>query len=416
MKVSIIAIGDELLIGQVTDTNSGSLARIMDPYGWAIDSVEVVHDCREDIRAAIDRAFTRSQVVLTTGGLGPTKDDITKKVLCEYFGGSLVRDDSVTENIKEIFAKRGITMNPLTADQALVPTSCRVIQNRVGTAPIMWFEHSDGKVLVSMPGVPFETIQMFTSQVFPQLREAFPTGTHLEHRTVLVADLTESRVAMDLEQWENALPSFMHLAYLPKPGLIRLRLDGEHSDAALLSETIDRLHGELASRFEANVIATADITPEAALLEHLRNRGLTVATAESCTGGTISSRITAIAGCSDVMKGGVTAYSNDVKRSILGVSDATLREHGAVSSETAAEMALGVCRATGADCAVATTGIAGPTGGSPGKPIGTVWFGIAVKGSVTTFCRHFPGTRDRVIDRAATTAVTSLIMHLKSSL
>lgn len=414
MKVSVIAIGDELLIGQVTDTNSGSLARIMTPYGWAIDSVEVVHDRREDIRSAIDRAFDRSDVVLTTGGLGPTKDDITKQVLCDYFGGKLRRDDSVTENIKEIFAKRGITMNPLTADQALVPSSCRVIQNRVGTAPIMWFERPDGKVLVSMPGVPFETIQMFTSEVFPQLRRRFPSDICIEHRTVIVADLTESRVAMDLDEWEDALPPFIHLAYLPKPGLIRLRLDGEHTDGNLLTATIDRLHQELVERFSANVVASDDVLPEASLLEAVRGLGLTIAVAESCTGGTISSRITAIAGCSDVMKGGVTAYSNDVKQSILNVSESTLREHGAVSSETAAEMVAGVCRATGADCAVATTGIAGPTGGTPEKPVGTVWFGIAVNGRVTTFSRHFPGTRDRIIDRAATTAITSLILALKS--
>lgn len=414
MKVSVIAIGDELLIGQVTDTNSGSLARIMTPFGWAIDSVEVVHDHREDIRSAIDRAFDRSDVVLTTGGLGPTKDDITKQVLCDYFGGKLRRDDSVTENIKEIFAKRGITMNPLTADQALVPSSCRVIQNRVGTAPIMWFERPDGKVLVSMPGVPFETIQMFTSEVFPQLRRRFPSDICIEHRTVIVADLTESRVAMELDEWEDALPPFIHLAYLPKPGLIRLRLDGEHTDGNLLTATIDRLHQELVERFSANVVASDDILPEESLLKAARGLGLTIAVAESCTGGTISSRITAIAGCSDVMKGGVTAYSNDVKQSILKVSESTLREHGAVSSETAAEMVAGVCRATGADCAVATTGIAGPTGGTPEKPVGTVWFGIAVNGRVTTFSRHFPGTRDRIIDRAATTAITSLILALKS--
>ncbi len=414
MKVSIIAIGDELLIGQVTDTNSGSLARIMSPYGWALDSVEVVHDNREDIRSAIDRAFSRSQVVLTTGGLGPTKDDITKQVLTEYFGGTLIRDDSVTENIKEIFARRGIEMNPLTADQALVPSSCRVIQNRVGTAPIMWFEREDGKILVSMPGVPFETIQMFTSEVFPQLRKRFPTDTHIEHRTLIVADLTESRVAMQLDEWERSLPPFMHLAYLPKPGLIRLRLDGEHANAQLLNDTIDRLHKELVDRFSDNVIATSDITPEEALINLLRSRGLTVAIAESCTGGTISSRITAIAGCSDVMKGGVVAYANNVKQSVLNVSEATLLDHGAVSSATAAEMALGVLKATGADCAVATTGIAGPGGGTDEKPVGTVWFGIAIGSESTTFTRRFPGTRDRVIDRAATTALTSLILHLKN--
>lgn len=415
MKVSIIAIGDELLIGQVVDTNSGALARIMGQHGWEIDFVEVVHDNAADIKAAIDRAFSKTNVVLTTGGLGPTKDDITKRVLLDYFGGEMVRDDSVTENIKEIFRKRGIEMNPLTADQALVPSSCRVIQNRVGTAPIMWFTTKEGKVLVSMPGVPFETIEMFEREVFPQLRDAFPTNEHIGHRTVLLADLTESRVAMDLDEWERNLPPFVHLAYLPKPGLIRLRIDGRHSDADILERTLDRLHDELLSQFAPNVVADEDLLPEDALLRVLRIRGLTLATAESCTGGRIASRITSIAGCSDVMAGGVVAYSNDVKVSILGVDSETLRQHGAVSSETARQMVEGVCRVTGATCAVATTGIAGPSGGSAEKPVGTVWFGIAVDGRVKIFCRHFPGSRERVIDRASTTALTALLLAIKNT-
>lgn len=413
MKVSIIAIGDELLIGQVTDTNSGSLARLMAPHGWELASVRVVHDDADAIRRAIDHAMTETQVVITTGGLGPTKDDITKQVLCDYFGGTLRRDPTVTANIEEIFAKRGITMNPLTADQALVPTSCRVIQNRVGTAPIMWFERSDGHVLVAMPGVPFETIQMFQSQVLPQLIEAFPSTDHIAHRTLVVSGIPESQIALRLDRWEQAMPSFTHLAYLPNQGIVRLRLDGHHTDPTLLESEISRLHSELSHIFADNLLATDDLSPAQILISELRKAGLTVATAESCTGGTIASQITAVAGCSDVMAGGVVAYSNEVKKRILGVSPDTLEAHGAVSAETAAEMALGACRATGADCAVATTGIAGPTGGTPEKPVGTVWFGIAIHGQVTTFTHRFPGTRDRVVNRAATTALSALSMALK---
>lgn len=413
MKVTVIAIGDELLIGQVTDTNSGSLARIMEGRGWEVDSVMVVHDNGDAIREAIEDAFARTSVVLTTGGLGPTKDDITKNVLLDIFGGVLVRNEEVAENIKEIFRKRGIEMNALTADQALVPSSCRVIQNRVGTAPIMWFRNNEGKVLVAMPGVPFETVEMFRREVFPQLCREFPSGESIGRRTVVLADLTESRIAMDLERWERDLPSFVHLAYLPKPGLVRLRLDGRHCDASLLNDTLDRLHGELVERFSRNLVADDDLLPEEALLNGLRRQGFTLATAESCSGGRIASRITAIAGCSDVMTGGVVAYSNEVKKSILGVGEETLRQHGAVSEETAREMVSGVCRATGAKCGIATTGIAGPTGGSVEKPVGTVWFGISVDGRVETFCRHFPGSRERVIDRASTTAMTALLLALK---
>lgn len=425
MEVSIIAIGDELLIGQVVDTNSGNLAKLMAPFGWQVKQVEVVADDAEAIKAAIDRAMMSTDVVLTTGGLGPTKDDITKPLLCKYFGGELVRDPEVTKNIEEIFHKRGIKMNVLTADQALVPTSCRVIQNRVGTAPIMWFER-DGKVLVSMPGVPFETLQMFERAVMPQLLEKFPNEEAIEHRTVIVADVTESALALQLDRWERALPDNFHLAYLPKPGIIRLRLDGHGADSASLKKEIDRLHVELSGIVKDNVIATHDATIGEALLEHARGARLTVATAESCTGGAIASQLTAIAGCSDVYAGGVVAYSNELKHAALGVDMAVIERYGAVSSEVAAQMAQGVAKLTGADVAVATTGIAGPTGATDerrlpdglvieAKPVGTVWFGVYAKGNLMTFCRRFPGTRDRVIDRAATTALTALIKAIKAN-
>ena len=236
MKVSVIVIGDELLIGQVVDTNSGWIARHISPYGWEVNDVQTVGDNADEIRRSIDRAFELSSVVLTTGGLGPTKDDITKSVLCDYFGGEMVTDNSVTENVNRIFARRGIKMNPLTAAQAIVPSSCRVIQNRVGTAPIMWFEREDGKVLVSMPGVPFETSTMMSEAVFPALRERFPSPVHIEHAVLMVTDYTESGLAMKISAWEESLPEHLHLAYLPKPGLIRLRLDGHHEDVAFIRD------------------------------------------------------------------------------------------------------------------------------------------------------------------------------------
>ena len=413
MKTAIIAIGDELLIGQVVDTNSGSIARMIDPAGWSIEWVKVIHDDADAIVRAVDEAFAVADVVLTTGGLGPTKDDITKLTLCNYFGGELRHDPDVLENIKEIFQRRGIQLNALTEAQALVPTSCRVIQNRVGTAPIMWFERNDGKVLVSMPGVPFETVQMFQAEVFPQLLKKFHSEEHIAHRCIIVEGLTESKVAMQLNDWEDALPDFIHLAYLPKPGIIRLRLDGHHPDNNLLQSTLDNLHAQLCQRFADNLLADADLTPEEALLLRLRAKKLTLATAESCTGGNIAHRITAIAGCSDCYNGSLVSYANDVKINILGVKKESIEAHGVVSEEVVAQMAEGVKKAIGTDCAIATSGIAGPSGATPNKPIGTVCIAIATPERTIASTFHFPGTRDRVIDRASTTALTLLAMALK---
>lgn len=413
MKTAIIAIGDELLIGQVVDTNSGAIARMIDPAGWSVEYVKVIHDDADAITQAVDEAFAVADVVLTTGGLGPTKDDITKLTLCKYFGGELRHDPEVLENIKEIFRRRGIQLNPLTEAQALVPTSCRVIQNRVGTAPIMWFERNDGKVLVSMPGVPFETLQMFEAEVFPQLLKKFHSDEYIGHRCVIVEGLTESKVAMQLDEWENAFPDFIHLAYLPKPGIIRLRLDGHHKDNNILQTTLDCLHGELCQRFAEHLLADADLTPEEALLRRLRAKGYTISTAESCTGGNIARRITAIAGCSDCYNGSVVSYANEVKVNILGVEPSAIESYGVVSEEVVAQMANGVRKAVGTDCAIATSGIAGPSGATPGKAVGTVCIAVATPERTVAATYHFPGTRDRVIDRASTTALTLLAMALR---
>lgn len=412
MEVSIIAIGNELLIGQVVDTNSGDIARIMADYGWSVDNVQVVSDSAADITSAIHHAMERTDVVLTTGGLGPTKDDITKRVLMQLFGGELREDSSVLENIREVFRKRGLQLNDLTRAQALVPTSCTVIQNRVGTAPVMWFERPDGKVLVAMPGVPFETRHVFPTEVLPRLLEKFGSDTAIAHATIQAVNVTESALATRLAGFEERLPSHLSLAYLPKPGLIRLRLDGRHSNAHILARDMCRYKEELIDLVGPNFLVDEDISPEDLLLRRLRAHGYSVGSAESCTGGEISRRIVAIPGCSDVMRGAVVAYSNDVKISVLGVDPNTLSAHGAVSEEVALQMAEGACRALGADCAMATSGIAGPDGGTPEKPVGTVCIAVTTPHSSKVATYHFPGSRDRVIDRAATTALLNLISLL----
>ncbi len=409
MKVSVIVIGDELLIGQVTDTNSGTLARDMAPYGWEVDNVQTVGDSAEAITRAITRAFELTDIILTTGGLGPTKDDITKKVLCDYFGGELVMDESVTENIERIFAGRGLKLNDLTAAQALVPSSCEVIQNLTGTAPIMWFEKS-GKVLVSMPGVPFETATMFPQAVLPRLLSRFGTDVTIDHAVTIVTDYTESALAMKIAPWEDALPAWLHVAYLPKPGLVRLRIDGVHTDATFIRSEVARAARELREILGEAVLSTEDLTPAEILLNVCRRRGISIATAESCTGGNIAHELTLVPGASDVVAGGVVSYSNEVKMNVLGVSAETLAANGAVSIPVVREMAAGACRATGARLTIATSGIAGPGGGSEEKPVGTVCIctrldhgdGTATEKYETA---RFKGDRARVIDSATTRAL-----------
>lgn len=406
MDISVIVIGDELLLGQVTDTNSGFIARIIASEGWRVTEVNVVPDDAQAIRSAIDRAFEHTRIVITTGGLGPTKDDITKEALRTYFGGELRLVSSVLDNIREVFRRRGLTLNDLTRAQAMVPSSARVIQNRVGTAPIMWFEDSiRERVLVAMPGVPFEMREMFSTEVFPRLLEKFPSEDAVAHRTIIVEGITESDLAESLDSWEKSLPPAIHVAYLPAPGFIRLRIDGQGPDRQTLRSIVDEKTTELISLCGPHFLFDGDATPEEILFKELASRGLTLATAESCTGGTIARRITAIPGSSAVMKGGVVAYCNEVKQSILGVSDLTLRNNGAVSIPTVKEMASGARRVLKADIAIATSGIAGPSGATPDKPVGAVCIAVATPLLTEAWTFHFPGNRQRVIDRAATTAL-----------
>lgn len=417
MNIAVIVIGDELLIGQVTDTNSGFIARHVAPYGWQVVNVEVVADDADVIRNAIDRAFALAPVVLTTGGLGPTKDDITKGVMCRYFGGELVENAEVLENVKEIFKKRGLKLNDLTRSQAMVPSSCTVIQNRVGTAPVMWFNHTHpngaGQVLVSMPGVPFETAEMFTSAVFPRLRAFFPSDKDVEHRTMVVTGISESDLATRLASFESQLPDGFHLAYLPKPGIIRLRLDATGTDRSLIERQLHEQWTLLAKEVGDNLLWDGDAEPAEILLRELDKRAFTVATAESCTGGNIAHLITLIPGSSSAMLGGVVSYANTVKTHVLGVDADTISSLGAVSIPVAEQMAQGVRRITHADISMATSGIAGPGGAVPGKPVGTVCIAVDTPWGTVSGEYHFPGNRTRVIDRATQTALILAIRQIQ---
>lgn len=412
MQYSTIVIGDELLIGQVTDTNSGWIARHLSPLGWEVKSVKVIADDENEIFRAIDEAFAQTDVVLMTGGLGPTKDDITKATLCRYFGGEMVLDEEVKRNVDEMFRRRGLDMNRLTAGQAMVPSSCRVIQNEVGTAPIMWFER-DGKVLVSMPGVPVETQTMMERAVIPELVAHFHSDLDIEYRTFVIIDYAESALAEKLEPFEQQMPDYIHLAYLPNQGVIRLRLTGAHHDSAVIADDMKRLTEQLHEILGDSIVADDDKPLSQIVGERLRELGLSMSTAESCTGGNVAHVITEIAGSSDYFMGGVVSYSNDVKQHVLGVGADTLETFGAVSQPVVEQMATGACRVCDTHCSVATSGVAGPGGGTPEKPVGTVWIAAKVGDIVTSKCFHFNGSRAQVIDRATTHALIMLLKLLR---
>lgn len=411
MEVSIIAIGDELLIGQVVDTNSGWIAQEITPYGWRVKSVRVVADNANEIKKAVSDAFNETNIVLTTGGLGPTKDDITKQTLCDFFGGELIYDKEVEKNVLEVVAKRSLKINPLTAAQAYVPSSCRVIQNKVGTAPIMWFE-KDGKVLVSMPGVPFEMQEMMHTEVFPQLKRKFQKDETVELKTFIVIGYSESLLAAALEEFENNLPKEIHLAYLPKPGLVRLRLTGVSKNSDDLTAKMEQAEQSLKQTLGESIICDKDMTVAEILGSLLTKKQFTVSTAESCTGGNIAHEITAVAGCSSYFKGTVVAYANEVKQNVLGVSQETLKKEGAVSEPTVRQMVEGVAQKLHTNCAIATSGIAGPGGGTDEKPVGTVWIAATANGKTVSELYHFAGNRSRVINHATTMAQLMLIKML----
>lgn len=408
MNVEIIVIGDELLIGQVTDTNSGWIARELNHIGWEVTEITTVRDRSREITDALNSSFGRVDVVLMTGGLGPTKDDITKQTLCDYFGGKLVFDESVFANVEAIFRRRKLTMNDSTRNQAYVPNVCTVIQNSVGTAPVMWFERN-GKVLVSMPGVPTEMKTVMKEAVISRLREYFQDHSSILHRTCLVKDFTESRLSETLSDFEAQLPACIKLAYLPTPGVIRLRLTARGDEESYLQKIIDDEFFKLRTILGSHLFCDSDTTLAGALGSILTERGETLATAESCTGGNIAHEITRVAGSSVYFKGSVVAYSNEVKARVLNVSSETLSGFGAVSRETVLQMVSGVQRLLSSDCAIATSGIAGPGGGSVEKPVGTVWIAVRYGERSEAECFCFEGDREQVIARATQSALLMLI-------
>ena len=409
MRAEIITIGDELLIGQVVDTNSAWMAQRLNEQGIELFQITSVHDDRAHIVAALEEAFGRADIVLTTGGLGPTKDDITKHVLCEYFHSQLVEDAHVRAHIHELYKERPDVLNRLTATQWLVPECAQILPNRVGSAPLMIF-HKGDKLLACMPGVPYEMKIAMTEQILPylqgQMTKVQGQKTPILHRTLQVTGIPESALAIFLEDFENTMPDGLHLAYLPKDGIIRLRLSsyGDLTEAQM-TQCFERLK-ELT---KAYLIADTDEPLEVIIGEILKARHQTIATAESCTGGKLAALLNKHSGSSAFYKGSVVAYSNEVKEQVLRVDKAALDTYGAVSEQVVMQMANGVRQLLQTDYAIATSGVAGPTGGTLEKPVGMVWIAVATPENIYAECFRLGSLREQVTDRACTKALVKLL-------
>jgi nicotinamide-nucleotide amidase len=411
MLAEIITIGDEILIGQIVDTNSAWMAKQLNLIGMKVKQITSVSDDADHIIEALEQAEKRADVILITGGLGPTKDDITKVTLAKYFNMGFRRDEETLLHVTEIFERFNRPMIDLNRKQADVPDGCTVIKNKNGTAPCMWFEEH-GKIFVSMPGVPFEMMYLMDDEIIPRIKTAFKLPA-IYHKTVLTSNIGESFLAVEIEEIEDALPAHIKLAYLPRLGQVRLRLSTSGTDEELLKAEVEIYAQQIVAKIKKYVVAEEDIALEKAILNFMEARKLTLSTAESCTGGYIAHLITQHPGCSSVYEGGAVTYSYELKMSILGVQQETLAKYGAVSEETVKEMALGAIKHFKTDYAVAVSGIAGPDGGLPDKPVGTVWIAVAHAKGVVSKVFSFGNKRAQNIERSASAALSMILNELQ---
>lgn len=406
----IIAIGDEILIGQTVNTNSVWIGQRMSEAGIPVKRAIVISDDPTEIAASLEEALQRADIVLITGGLGPTRDDLTKNTLAQFFGSTLVRDDQVTQDILKLLASRNVPMIDLNLDQALVPNNCRVIRNANGTAPGMWFE-KDQQVIVSMPGVPYEMKVMMDEQVIPALLSAFKVPA-IVRKTIMTTGIPESKLAASIADWELSLPEGVSLAYLPSPGIVKLRLSVSGENQMKLRQLINNLADQLVTIIPEAVFGYDDLTLEEVVGVLLRERKQTVATAESCTGGTLASLITRVPGSSDYYKGSIVAYANEIKTTFLKVPEEMIQAHGAVSREVVERMATNIRDIFAVDYAVAISGIAGPAGGTTDKPVGTTWIGVASDDGVKSACYQMGEHRERTIHKAALAGLNLLRLSI----
>lgn len=416
IKAAIITIGDEILIGQIVDTNSVSISKHLNSAGITVVEKLSIGDAAEQITQTLQRVMAFADVVIITGGLGPTKDDITKFTLARIFSSPMREDSRVATHVREMLAARGIEYNELNRSQAMVPERCEVLFNAHGTAPGMLFVGEQGQIVVSLPGVPFEMEHLMVDEVMPRLRARLSLHANI-HRTMITAGVAESILAERISEWEDSLPAGIKLAYLPAPNVVRLRLSAyDVENETLMRQTIDTLFDKLYKIIPDNIVGFENASMQELIHNIMCERGLTLSTAESCTGGTIASRFTAMAGASAYFKCGVVAYANEAKRDVLGVNYEDIMRYGAVSEQVARQMAEGARRVGETDYAIATTGIAGPTGGSAEKPVGTVWIAVATPTHTVAVKRNCGTDRGQIVNRASAYAIEMLYKELKNSL
>lgn len=406
MLVEIITIGDEILIGQIVDTNSAWMAQQLNLRGFRVKQITSISDDESHILNALTEASKRVSIVLITGGLGPTKDDITKKTLCKYFNSKLVFNHDVFTDVEKLFHDRGYEVSDINRAQAEIPSNSLAIRNSVGTAPGMWFEE-EGVIYVSMPGVPYEMMHLMEKEVLPKLASHFKSP-HILHHTFLTQGIGESILAEKISAWEESLPSNLKLAYLPSVSSVRLRLTGIGEDRAELQKVFDDQLSQLKVLVKKYCFGENDETLASVIGKLLKDSNKTLATAESCTGGQIAALITQVSGSSMYYKGSIISYANEVKVNQLQVLPNDIESYGAVSKQVVEAMAKGVLEKLEVDFAIATSGIAGPDGGSKDKPVGTVWIAIADKEHVFSKPFLFGKNRDRNIQAASLTALNLL--------
>ena len=412
MNVQIITIGDEILIGQTIDTNSAWMGEQLNSNGATVNKIYSIPDTNEAIQNTIKTALAEDcDAILITGGLGPTKDDVTKKALAELFETELVFNEATYERIVGLFKKWNRSTTPAHREQCYMPANATLLKNKMGTAPGMWFDYQ-GKVIVSMPGVPYEMKYLMEHEVIPRLKEQFPVK-QVVHKTILTAGEGESRIAAQIEDIESSLPDNIKLAFLPNLGQVRLRFSGIGTDRDLLEAQINAKVQAVEERIPKLIFGYDKDTLEAAIGRMLKEYGKTIATAESCTGGYLAHQITSISGSSAYFQGSVIAYSNRIKEQILNVQAETLAQHGAVSEQTVIEMVKGTLALLKTDIAIAISGIAGPTGGTPEKPVGTIWIAIGDQDVVKAYRVHAGKDRLKNIQYTAVHALNYIRLFLQ---
>lgn len=407
MNSVIISIGDELLIGQTINTNAGWMGKELNKNGIELLQVLTIPDEVDAIVRAMDYASEQADLVLLTGGLGPTKDDITKNTFAKYFNAPLIENKEALRNVEEFFSRYNREMLPVNKLQALVPKGAEMLLNKKGTAPGMWME-SNKTVFVSMPGVPYEMKYLMEYEVLPRVRKLNKLP-YIIHKTIMTHGIGESYIADKIEDIEVSLPSYLKLAYLPSPGIVKLRLTGRGADKKIILESIQEIFNNIIERIKDHVFAEEELQMHECLAQKLKERQFTLSTAESCTGGSIAALMTSLNGASSYFKGGVVAYANEVKKSALGVHDDDLQKYGAVSEAVVKQMALGVQSKFNTDYAIATSGIAGPLGGTIEKPVGTVWIALASPNGVFAKRYQMGDGREKVVKKTIRAAIGDLI-------